>query len=207
MHDFSKSRVHQIGRADEIEAAFGLTDVTSRQIASIVICSGNIEFHLERAIWKLDGTDPKGTRPRTDAKPVVALLEMLEAHAPRCASEEEQLLLTTWCAAARDGFTIRNNIAHGVTSNIEDTLVVMRNPQWQGEQRKRAFGDMWCDEYTMDLVRQSFAVLLRVIVGIADQKKTLALVANPNVVRALGEARSILGEFASQDYNPSFEKY
>lgn len=202
-----KSKVHEIGRADEIDRALSLDERTSKQIASIIIFSGNIEFHLERAIWRLDNQDPRGQRPRTDARPIIALIEMLEDHAQNCNSSKEQDLITTWCAAARGGFTIRNNIAHGVTSNIGDTLVLMRNPQWQGEIRKRGFGDIWCDEYTMDLIRQSFAVLLRTIVGMSSPEKQLPDVASPEIIRALREARSILGEFASQDYNPSFEKY
>lgn len=207
MADAFKSSVHDFGRAGEIDQALGLNDLNSRQIASIIIFSGTIEFHLERAIWKLDDLDPKGKRPRTDAKPIVALIDMFEAHANICVTSDERALITTWCSAARGGFTIRNNIAHGVTSNIGDTLVLMRNPQWQGETRKRAFGDIWCDENTMDLIRQSFAVLLRTVIGISSPEKKLAQVATPEVLRALREARSILGEFASQDYNPSFEKY
>ncbi|WP_299209193.1 hypothetical protein [uncultured Tateyamaria sp.] len=207
MSDKFQSPVHAVGKADEIDLALGLDMRTSAQIASIIIFSGNIEFHLERAIWRLDGIDPKGKRPRTDAKPIVVMFDMLECHVSGCKSSDVQALITTWCAAARGGFTIRNNIAHGVTSNIGDTLVLMRNPEWQGETRKRSFGDIWCDENTMDLIRQFFAVLLRTIIGFSSPEKKLAQVATPEVLRALREARSILGEFASQDYNPSFEKY
>ena len=83
----------------------------------------------------------------------------------------------------------------------------MRNPRWHGEQRKREFGDFWADEYSVNLVSESFAVLLRIVMEIEEGKSALVTIASPLALKALREARSILGEYGSQDYNPSFEKY
>lgn len=78
---------------------------------------------------------------------------------------------------------------------------------WHGEIRKREFGDLWCDTYTLDLIRESFATLLRIILTIAKDNRPLAEVASPLSIRAVREVRSIPGEFADRIYNPSFEKY
>lgn len=118
-----------------------------------------------------------------------------------------QSMLETWCKAARSGFIIRHNIAHGVSFKMETTLVFSRNPRWHGEVRRREFGDLWCEPNTLDLIRESFATLLRVIGTIAQDRKPLPEIANASALRALREARSILGEFADRFYNPSFEKY
>ena len=87
------------------------------------------------------------------------------------------------------------------------TLVLSRNPRWHGEIRKREFSDLWCEPYTLDLIRESFATLLRIIIAIAKGEGPLVETASPLALRAVREARSILGEFADRFYNPSFEKY
>lgn len=57
------------------------------------------------------------------------------------------------------------------------------------------------------MVCESFAVLFRIIVKIERGEETLHEISTPLVLRALQEAQSILGEFSSQSYNPTFEKY
>lgn len=195
------------GRAEQLEAALGLDQVVAPKLASIIVFAANIEYHLERAIWVLDGVDPKGIRPKTDGKPISELIAMLEQHVGNAAGDDVQSMLETWCKAARSGFIIRHNIAHGVSFKMETTLVFSRNPRWHGEVRRREFGDLWCEPNTLDLIRESFATLLRVIGTIAQDRKPLPEIASANALRALREARSILGEFADRFYNPSFEKY
>ncbi len=199
--------VYRIGRADELDDAWGIDLITGQKVASLFAIFGAIEFHLERTIWKLKGIDPKGIRPETDGKTISTMIEMVEQIAVTLPSDVEKGMLTTWCRACRSGFTIRNNISHGVPSSHGATLVFSRNPQWHGEQRKKGFGDFWADVHTLDLVRQSVATLLRVICDVEKCETSLESVATKVVLSALGEARSILGEFASQTYNPSFEKY
>ena len=137
---------------------------------------------------------------------ITDLIAMLATFAETLPKGGEQTLLQSWCKAASSGFVIRHNIAHGVAGKVGNTLAFMRNPRWHGEMRKREFGDFWADDPTVDLVRGCFATLLRVIVQV-EAGQTLAVIATPLALRALSEARSILGEFSSQDYNPSFEKY
>lgn len=199
--------IDAFGQADQLEAALGLDDVVGPKLASIILFAANTEYHLERAIWILEGIDPKGSRPRTDGWPITQMIAMVEQYAVSASDEGAQAMLKIWCAAARSGFIIRNNIAHGVSHKIGRTLVVFRNPRWHGEIRRREFGDLWCEPDTLDLIRGSFATLLRVIVQIAQNQTPLSDAATSSALRALREARSILGEFADQFYNPSFEKY
>jgi hypothetical protein len=83
----------------------------------------------------------------------------------------------------------------------------MRNPKWHGEIRKREFGDLWAEEGTLDLVREAMAVLLRIIHQLTGDNVSLKEIGSPLALKALAMARSVLGEFASQNYNPSYEKY
>jgi hypothetical protein len=51
------------------------------------------------------------------------------------------------------------------------------------------------------------AALLRVIAQLSGEVASPKDIATPTILRAIRPARSVLSEFASQDYNPSFEKY
>lgn len=197
----------EFGRADQLDAALGLDAVVGSKLASIIVFAANIEYHLERAIWVLEGIEPKGIRPKTDGKPSSELIAMLEGRAGEEPEVDVRQMLEIWCKAARSGFVIRHNIAHGVSLKMEKTLIFSRNPRWHGEVRRREFGDLWCESGTLDLIRESFATLLRVIGTLAQDQKPPLEIARPQVMHALREARSILGEFADQFYNPSFEKY
>ncbi|MCA0012095.1 hypothetical protein LB561_13810 [Mesorhizobium sp. B292B1B] len=207
MSEMKLPPVMTYGRADLLEERLGLKPVVGQRIAAIIIFAATIEHHLERALWKLKGLNPQGIRPETDARMISDLIGMLERFALTLAPGEERTLLETWGKAARFAFAIRNDIAHGVPTNMGETLAFMNNPRWHGETRKRPFSDYWAEHYSLDLVRHAFAVLLRVIVGVSSEKMTLAELAKPPLLRALRDTLSILGEMASKDYNPTFEKY
>ncbi|MHC2395027.1 hypothetical protein ACVMFA_007402 [Bradyrhizobium liaoningense] len=185
---------------------WGLVHRSARKSQRITF-AGAIEHHLERALWKVRSIDPKGIKPDTDAKMISDLIAMLEKFATGLTIGDERKLLEGWCAAARSGFVIRHNIAHGVPVNLGEALGYLRNTRWHGEIRKRGFGDFWAEENTLDLVREAMAVLLRIVVQLSKEDVSLKEIASPLALKALGTARSVLGEFASQDYNPSFEKY
>jgi hypothetical protein len=195
----------QFGRADALQEQMGIDPAFGLSLAAILVFAANIENYVERAIWTVSGVDPRGTQPATDAKQITQLIEMLAQTASVLPDRELSAMLDTWCRAAQSGFIIRNNIVHGVTVRMETMVAFMRNPRWDGVIRKRPYGDLWADDYTLDLVRQSFAVLLRIIFAVG--KGAGAIASDVVAKRALNEARSILGEFASRDYNPSFEKY
>jgi hypothetical protein len=197
----------EYGNADLEQQRLGLSPSVGQKIAAIVTFSGSIEHYLERALWKLKKIDPQGIRPDTDSKMISDLIAMLESFAATLALGDERLLLEGWCAAARSGFVVRHNVVHGLPVRLGDKLGYMRNSRWHGEIRKREFGDFWAEEGTLDLVREAMAVLLRIIHQLAGNDVLLKDIASPLALKALVMARSVLGEFASQNYNPSYEKY
>lgn len=199
--------MREYGRADFIQLQLGLSPGIGEKIAAIITFAGSIEYYLERALWRLRRIDPRGIRPDTDARVINDLISMLEAFAADLAPGDEKLLLDGWCKSTRYGFTIRHNIAHGVAMKFGTVLAYARNPRWHGEMRKREFGDFWADEPTLDLVRDAMAVLLRIAILLSREEVSLNEIASPAALKALRTARSVLAEFASQDYNPSFEKY
>ncbi len=195
------------GDADLLQQRLGLTPSVGHQVAAIITFCGAIEYYLERALWKLRGIEPRGTRPDTDGRMISDLIAMLEQVAVGIGAGDARTLLELWCVAARSGFIVRHNIAHDLPMKLGATLSYSRNPRWHGEIRKREFGDFWADEHSLNLTRQALAVLLRVIFQLSRDKVSFDAVASKAALKALGSARSVLGEYVSQDYNPSFEKY
>jgi hypothetical protein len=177
------------GRADRLQVHLGLTPEVGSKIAAIITFSGAIEHFLERALWRLRGIDPKGIKPDTDAKQISDLIGMLASYGEDLATDDHRTFFATWCSAARSGFVVRHNIAHGVPMKMGDTLAYMRNPRWEGELRKREFGDFWADVDTLDLVREAMAVLYRSIALLAKDDMGVADVANKRSVRFERRAR------------------
>ncbi|TPG39770.1 hypothetical protein EAH79_13815 [Sphingomonas koreensis] len=198
------------GRADIIKARLGLNAIIGEKIAAVITFSAAIENFLERAIWRVNEIDPSGTRPETDSKQFTTLIEMLQKFTLSLEDSDLRTMLETWCRAARASATIRNNIAHGMPSCLGGTLVFMRNYRWGKTDvidRKRAPGDLWAKADEVELISGALAVLLRIVGSLARDDVPLATIPNPEAMRALRAARSVLGEFADPGYNSSYEKY
>jgi hypothetical protein len=56
--------VYQVGMADQLDEAWGINLIVGQKVASLVALFGSVEYHLERAIWKLKGIDPKELDPK-----------------------------------------------------------------------------------------------------------------------------------------------
>ncbi|WP_390474768.1 hypothetical protein [Altererythrobacter sp. MTPC7] len=89
-----------------MDEVLGLDEVTAPKVASIIVHAGNIEHHLERAIWILEKIEPKGIRPKTDSKPITNLISMLENRAETVPEDDVRTFLQTWSKATRSGFII-----------------------------------------------------------------------------------------------------
>lgn len=191
----NKPIVAEYGRSALFETSWGLHQPVGQKLAAIITYSGSLEYFVERAIWRLENRNPEGERPDTDGKAITKLISQLEETSCSVCSPHQIEAIALWCQAANSAFVIRNNIAHGVATKLGDTLAYMRNPRWNGEIRKRGFGDFWADEQTLYLVSESFAVLLRVIVKLASNESKDHEISSEDTMKALREARSILGEF------------
>ena len=195
----------EFGQGEALQARLGINLITGELLAAIIVFAANIEYHLEGAIWKLRGQDMP---PKPDTDRVVSeRFRLLEAEVVKIQEPDRRQLLEHWCVAARAGFIIRNNIVHGVTIPFPDGgTMMMRNPQWGGIERKQSFGSFSPDVGSLRMTRDSFATLLRIIHALAmGSSKPLE---HPLALRAVKEARSMLGEFADHTYGPaSHEKY
>ncbi|MEM8633443.1 MAG: hypothetical protein AAGF33_00560 [Pseudomonadota bacterium] len=191
----------------KIDKALGLSAELAARIGSIIVYTGNIEYQLERAIWVIEGIDPRGTRPKTADKSITQLISILNDSSTEHVSDDAKNFLNVWAEAALAAYTFRNDIAHGVSIKMGETLVFNRNPTWNGELRKREPRDFWCEPYIIEKIHHSLAVLLWIISSIANETHQVDDLATGEINKSLNEARSILGEFAEPSYNPSFEKY
>ena len=76
-------------------------------------------------------------------------------------------------------------------------MSIHRNRSWQGEMRKRPAASLWGDQNTFENIRLTFAVLLRVINSVSNEKRTMQDTASPERLNALRWAKSLMGEMAS----------
>lgn len=198
----------EIGRPDLMEASVGLGQVAAAQIGAITIFAGNIEFRLERAIWRLQDHAPRGVRHATDAKPISELIDMFETEGTKRLLDTERQLIQLWCDTARPAFDFRHSIAHGAVFRIGTKgIQIERNRSWEGELRKRPAASLWGDESTFGNIRLTFAVLLQTINSISNPKRSVEEVASsPERIAALKGAKSLMGEMVS-GHGPWFEKY
>ena len=193
-------------KADELEAAHGLSPDHAKQIGAIAVFAGNTEFRLEQAIWRLQGHKPSGVRHVTDAKPISDLITMMEAEGLALTNADLRQLIADWCAAARVAFEFRHSIAHGVTFKMDTTMSFERNRSWYGELRKRPAASLWGDVNSFGNIRLTFAILLRVVIALGNQKRPLLTCASSDRLRATRWARGVMEEMIS-GHGPWFEKY
>lgn len=184
----------------------GLTPQMASQIGAITIFAANVEFRLERAIWRLQNHVPHGVRHATDAKPIGQLIDMFEAEGAAFPAGPQRQLIELWCGAARMAFEFRHSISHGVAFRLEAAINIERNRSWHGEIRKRPAASLWGDQNTFENIRLTFALLLRVINSVSNEKRTMQDVASPERLKALRWAKSLMGEMSS-GHGPWFEKY
>lgn len=197
--------LYTYGRGESLQTRMGLDPETAQRLAGVIIFAAHIEQKLEEAIWHLRGGQPRGVRPDTDAKQVSQLLDMLSNIVSGMPDGPQAVMLTTWCTAMRSGIKVRNNLVHGIPINVGGAVAFLQNHPWHDVVRTRRPSDLWVDENVLALIREAFAVLLRVITGVENGDHDLPT--NDGAMRALRDAQSVLCELADSTYNPSFEKY
>ena len=193
-------------RPDLLESGLGLSPIISAKIGAIITFAANVEFRLERAIWRLQGHKPRGVKHATDAKPIGELIGMFEAEGSSFPVGPQRELIELWCAAARVAFEFRHSIAHGAAFRMESNMSIYRNRSWEGEIRRRPESSLWGDQHTFENIRMTFAILLRVVDSFSNAKRPIDTIGSPEHLMAARWAKSVMGEMAS-GHGPWFEKY
>lgn len=122
-------------------------------IGAFVVAYGLFETRLERALWALQEQSVKGVRPFTEKMNSESQFKMLaEGNAKLSAKCNEVLRIAA--LAAEDLNEYRNSLVHGylLSFGAGSTPSFLKNPAWDGEQRKKATGDAYINEPFQDLV-------------------------------------------------------
>ncbi len=201
------ANIKEYASADTLQENLGLKSVLGEKISSILFFSSFIEFYLEKAIWKINKIDPSVERPITDKKPISELIKIFREDSEKFFNEDEKILIDMWCIGSINAFNIRNIIVHGVSIKVDDALSYVKDPDWGGVKRKHEPSIFWADEYSLDIVRDVMAVLLRIIFDIAMGNDSVTRILNSARHNILKEACSVIGELNCPEYNPEFEKY
>jgi hypothetical protein len=121
-HSSMTDAMKEYGRADFIQQQLGLSLSIGQKLAAIITFAGSIEYHLERALWRLRRIDPKNVKPETDARVITDLISMLERFAASLAPGEEKALLEGWCQSATPHFGPRRRCAISQTPLTASSL-------------------------------------------------------------------------------------
>ena len=195
-----------IGRPDALAESLGLTPQSAAQVGTIIVFAADVEFRLERAIWRLQDHDPRGVQHATDAKPIGKLIDMFAIEGSTMSAGPEQQLVELWCSTARSAFDFRHSIAHGTALRLGTVMSFQHNRSWEGEIRKRPAASLWGDQNTLENLRLTFALLLQIIRSVSNNKNPMQNVASPRRLDALRSAKSLMDEMTSGG-GPWFEKY
>lgn len=187
----------------------GLRPSILQAMGALGAMAAMIEERVEHVIWKVEGHVPAGQRHWTDGKPISELIRRLRELGQASLDAELGAFLVLWCEAATPAFKCRNNLFHGVASGLGGEWVTfMANRSFQGEQRKRKYGEFIATDQTMALIRLAFSGLLRAIAMVETQDFSAL---KPELLKkmegGLREARSISWELEDLAAAINHEKY
>lgn len=187
--------------------ALHLTPERLMKIGAFVVCYGQFETTLERALWTLREIDVKGVRPFTEKLPSDKWFEYLGNGNDKL-SNECNTVLNLASLAAIDLAYYRNSLVHGYLLPLGDKPSFMRNPRWHGELRNKRTGDAYIEEPLLDLAIISGWTLFRVVSLtekiFEDESAEPSIVMLENEVR---EARSCTNELRHLRSLMNEEKY
>ena len=200
--------IETMGDAGPLLAKLRFTDTMLGLIGGIAVLASNTENWTERAIWRVEGIDPAGKRPSTDAKQISELIRQLANAGGTLPAGEMKDFIELWCRAAEPAYRCRNSIFHGVTLPLGSSPWFAINTAWHGAVRKRPFSDFHADDNTLSLLQGAFGVLLRSIVTIVKATDNrLSADGRERDFAALRTATSVVIELADLAAAVNHEKY
>lgn len=189
--------IYNVSRPDLMETSLGLRAPLAAKIGAIIVFAANVEFRLERAIWRLQGHRPRGVRHATDAKPIGILFNMFETEVSKLPGGPVKQLAELWCPTARIAFDFRHSIAHGATFWLASGMNIHRNHSWEGEVRQRPGASFWGNQYTFENIYLTFGLLLHVINSFSNSKRPMETIGSPKHLEAMRSAKLLMEEMAA----------
>lgn len=187
--------------------ALSLTPDRLMKIGAFVVCYGQFETTLERALWTLKEVDVKGIRPFTEKLASDKWFECL-GEGNHKLTEECNAVLKEASLTALDLSNYRNSLIHGYLLPIGDTPSFLRNPAWHGEKRNKNSGDAFIEEPLLDLAILSAWTLFRLVR--LTEKVFEDETAEPAIIQMVSEvreARSFSSELRYLRDLMNYEKY
>ncbi|CAI8824108.1 MULTISPECIES: hypothetical protein [unclassified Pseudomonas] len=140
----------------------GVSVIAQQKIGTFAVAFGLFEAHLEPAVWALKRESVKGVRPSTDGPPASQLVTIV-GNGREDLSPGANEVLARAAEAAHKLMHYRHSLLHGYLVPLGETAFFMRNPRWNGEERKRPFGDASIEDYILDMAADVAWVLVRII--------------------------------------------
>jgi hypothetical protein len=145
--------------------SLGVPVEVQQKIGVFAIAWGLFESHLERAVWGLKNEEVEGKRPSTDKTFAHNWIEVLGEGSETIGVKGNEVLSLS-AQAAKDLMSYRHSLFHGYLVPLGGTAVFIRNPQWEGEVRKRETADAQIDENIIDLAIDAAWVLFSIVIAV-----------------------------------------
>lgn len=148
-------------------AGWGFPPEVQQRLGALAVVWGVFETSLESTLWALDGDEVKGERPWTDKTSIGVWIE--EFGKPRSQFPgEANAVLQEASISASDLMEYRHSITHGWMLPSSTMPIFVRNPSWNGEQRKRPSHDAHVDANLLDMAIDSAWTLCQVVLAARD---------------------------------------
>lgn len=203
------SPFRRVARSDKLFARLHIDAPKLIGIGQVGVLAAMMENWAERAIWSVEGHEPRGLAHWTDGKMVSQLIERLETRVDAIADDRLKELVAAWCKAAVPANKCRNSILHGIPVSLGPEWVNFeRNFAWDGAERQRAPSTFSADDHTLALLVDVYAVLVRSLIAVAKWRVApQPEEATTILLSALRETRTIAAELENLAAAVNHEKY
>lgn len=137
---------------------WGLPEPVLLRIGAFGVLWTVLESRLEQLVWILTKENVQGTRPTTDKTMVSDWIKIFGKGAEWLTPEANQVLSAA-SEAAHDLMEYRHALVHGWIVPFPHAPFFVRNPNWNGEHRKRPSNDAHIDENLLEMAISAAATL------------------------------------------------
>ncbi len=204
--NISKHTVRSRTILDQL-TGWGFPSEVQQRMGALGIVWGVFETNLESTLWAFHDEDVAGVRPSTDKSTVSDWIKAFGEGSKKF-DQDVQDLLRIASLTANDLMEYRHSLVHGWLIPFPSGPSFIRNPRWNGEQRKRESNDAYVDDNLLDMAIDTAWVLCNVVFSARtvckDSSKVQRLLA---VKTDLARARSQASELRHLTALMNHEKY
>ena len=140
----------------------GFSPEIQQRMGAFSVIWSVFESNIESTLWLLQDENVKGVRPSTDKSSVSEWIKVFGKGSSKF-DQDVQEILQIFSLTAIDLMEYRHALVHGSIIPFASGPICIRNPQWNGEHRKRKFTEAHIDSNLLDLAIDTAWVLCQIV--------------------------------------------